>query len=233
MRMQSQDPEHLISTEDIYNKMTRDTFRDQDSFGSDNSEFLTGNNFSLQDKSHLNIQASFINDRIIHTLTVQLQDLLPGAFRIIPQPKQCLSYANLQDWSPGRSYFSVFEMKRTKSVWILHLSRSAGEGLASLSHKKYSRIYSNIYNDLNEADSVIFLETAEMLRKLFNSLLKIWPTNYKLKVDRCRHILHLAFLNGYLKDEPYTVLPFYLRNQFCNGQIQLVLPQKYLNNFSN
>jgi len=129
---------------------------------------------------------------------------------------------------PGRSYFSLFEMQQSKSVWILHLSRSVGEGLASLAHSKNSRNYRNIYHDLREADSVIYLETAEMLRKLFGSLLELWPASDKLKVARCRHILQLGFLQGLAQDEEYVILPFYLDNKDCSGNIHLVLPQRYL-----
>jgi len=119
-------------------------------------------------------------------------------------------------------------MQQSKSVWILHLSRSVGEGLASLAHSKNTRIYRNIYHDLREADSVIYLETAEMLRKLFGSLLELWPASDKLKVARCRHILQLGFLQGLAQDEEYVILPFYLDNKDCSGNIHLVLPQRYL-----
>jgi hypothetical protein len=173
---------------------------------------------------------NLLAQRIVNTLTAQLQAILPGTFRITPLPEQCLSYANLHSWSPGRSYFSLFEMQQSKSVWILHLSRSVGEGLASLSHSKNSRIYSNIYHDLREADSVIYLETAEMLRRLFGSLLELWPASDKLKIARCRHILQLSFLQEVAQDVEYVVLPFYLDNKVCTGDIHLIFPQRHLLN---
>ena len=141
------------------------------------------------------------------------QEFLPGAFRIIPQQNQCLSYANLQSWSPGRSYFSMFEMDQSKSLWFLHLSRSVGEGLAALSHSRNSRIYRSVYQDMRDADSVIFLETAEILRRIFKSLLEIWPASERLKFIKCRHILHLGFLKENVNQDQYLILPFFLDNK--------------------
>ena len=113
-------------------------------------------------------------------------------------------------------------------MWILHFSRSVGEGLASLAHTKSSRYSANIFNELNEADAIIYLEIGEMLRKFFVSLLELWPKSDKLKVNRCRHILQLGFLRNAAQDEKYVVLPFYLDNRECSGDFHLVLPQRYL-----
>jgi len=226
--MQNHIPDQVPSSEEIYNEMIRDTFDVSENYSSQEEESFPGEGFSMQIGSDSDSSDNLLVQRIVNTLTAQLQAILPGAFRITPLPEQCLSYANLHSWSPGRSYFSLFEMQQSKSVWILHLSRSVGEGLASLAHSKNSRIYRNIYHDLREADSVIYLETAEMLRKLFGSLLELWPASDKLKVARCRHILQLGFLQGLAQDEDYVILPFYLDNKDCSGNIHLVLPQRYL-----
>ena len=231
--MQNQIPEQVPSSEDIYEKMTQDTFGVPKIYTGQEEENFFGEDFSIQIGIDSDSKDNLIVNRIVKTLTAELQDFIPGVFRITPLPKQCLSYANLHSWSPGRSYFSLFEMKKTKSVWILHLNRSAGEGLASLSHSKNSRIYNNIYHDLRDADSVIYLETAEMLRKLFNSLLELWPASDNLKVRRCRHILQLGFLKGVDQDEEYVVLPFYLENKVCTGEIDLVLPKLNLLNIAD
>ena len=228
--MQNQITDQAPSSEEIYNEMIRDTFDVSEIYTSQEEESFPGEGFSMQIGSDSDSKDNLLVLRIVNTLTAQLQDILPGAFRINPLPEQCLSYANLHSWSPGRSYFSLFEMQQSKSVWILHLSRSVGEGFASLSHSKNSKIYRNIYNNLREADSVIYLETAEMLRDLFGSLLELWPAIDKLKVARCRHILQLRFLQGLAQDDEYVVLPFYLDNKECSGKINLVLPQRYLLN---
>ncbi|MDG1177456.1 MAG: hypothetical protein P8O73_04080 [SAR324 cluster bacterium] len=210
--------------------MTLDTFGIPEIYKSQEEESFLGEGFSMQIGSDSDSKDNLLAQRIVNTLTAQLQSILPGTFRITPLPEQCLSYANLHSWSPGRSYFSLFEMQQSKSVWILHLSRSVGEGLASLSHSKNSRIYSNIYHDLREADSVIYLETADMLRRLFGSLLELWPASDKLKIARCRHILQLSFLQEVAQDEEYVVLPFYLDNKVCTGDIHLIFPQRHLLN---
>ncbi len=228
--MQNQISDQLSSSEEIYNKMTLDTFGIPEIYKSQEEESFPGEGFSMQIGSDSDSKDNLLAQRIVNTLTAQLQAILPGTFRITPLPEQCLSYANLHSWSPGRSYFSLFEMQQSKSVWILHLSRSVGEGLASLSHSKNSRIYSNIYHDLREADSVIYLETAEMLRRLFGSLLELWPASDKLKIARCRHILQLSFLQEVAQDEEYVVLPFYLDNKVCTGDIHLIFPQRHLLN---
>ena len=193
--MQYQTPDQVPSSEEIYNKMIRATFGESEFYTNQIEEGSTGEGFSTKISNYSDSKDNLLAQRIVNTLTAQLQSILPGTFRITPLPEQCLSYANLHSWSPGRSYFSLFEMQQSKSVWILHLSRSVGEGLASLSHSKNSRIYSNIYHDLREADSVIYLETADMLRRLFGSLLELWPASDKLKIARCRHILQLSFLS--------------------------------------
>ena len=228
--MQNQIPNQVPSSEEIYNEMIRDTFDVSEIYTSQEEDSFPGEGFSMQIDSDSDSKDNLLVQRIVNTLTAQLQDFLPGAFRITPKPEQCLSYANLHSWSPGRSYFSLFEMQQSKSVWILHLSRSVGEGFASLNHRKNSKIYRNIYYDLREADSVIYLEIAEMLRKLFGSLLELWPESDKLKVARCRHILQLGFLQGHAQDDEYVVLPFYLDNNECSGEINLILPQRYLLN---
>ena len=226
--MQYQTPDQVPSSEEIYNKMIRATFREYDEYTTQSEESFTDEGYSTKISNYSDSKDNLLVQNIVNTLTAQLQAFLPGAFRITPLPKQCLSYANLYSWSPGRSYFSLFEIQQPKSVWILHLSRSAGEGLASLSHIKNSRTYRNIYKDLPEADSVIYLETAQMLRRIFNSLLELWPASYKLKVARCRHILQLGFLQEISQNEEYVVLPFYLDNKICNGEINFVFPQRYL-----
>ena len=232
--MQNQISDQVPSSEEIYNRMIRDTFEVSEMDTSQGEDCSPGEGFSKQIRSDSDSKDNLLVQRIINTLTTQLQDFLPGAFRITPLPEQCLSYANLHSWSPGRSYFSLFEMQQSKSVWILNLSRQVGEGFASLAHSKNSKIYSNIYHDLLEADSVIYLETGEMLRKLFGSLLELWPACDKLKVARCRHILQLRFLQGLAQaqdqDHEYVVLPFYLDNNECSGEINLIFPQRYLLN---
>ena len=226
--MQNQIPDQVPSPEEIYNKMIRDTFGVSEINTSQEEDSFPGEGFSMQIGSDSDSKDNLLVQKIVNTLTAQLQDFLPGAFKITPLPKQCLSHANLHSWSPGRSYFSLFEMEQSKSVWILHLSRSVGEGFASLSHSKSSKIYRNIYHNLREADSVIYLETAEMLRDLFGSLLELWPAIDKLKVARCRHILQLGFLQGIGQDKEYVVLPFYLDNNECFGEINLLFPKRYL-----
>ena len=228
--MQNKIPDQVPSSEEIYNRMIRDTFDISEIYNSQEEDSFPGEGFSMQIDSESDSKDNLLVLRIVNTLTAQLQDFLPGAFRITPLPEQCLSYANLHSWSPGRSYFSLFEMQQSKSVWILNLSRPVGEGFASLSHSKNSKIYSNIYHDLLEADSVIYLETGEMLRKLFGSLLELWPASDKVKVARCRHILQLGFLQSLAQDDEYVVLPFYLENNECSGEINLVFPQRYLLN---
>ena len=228
--MQNQIYDNNLSSEDLYQEMIRDTFCMFENDISADTESFPGSGFSVQIDNNSASKDNLFVQSIVNTLTAQLQAFLPGAFRITPKPEQCLSYANLQSWSPGRSYFSMFEMKQSKTVWILHLSRSVGEGLASLVHNNNSRIYRNIYLDLNEADSVIYLEIGAMLRKLFGSLLELWPPSENLKVARSRHILQLGFLQGLSQDEEYVVFPFYLDNKDCSGDINLVFPQRFLLN---
>jgi len=127
--MQNHIPDQVPSSEEIYNEMIRDTFDVSENYSSQEEESFPGEGFSMQIGSDSDSSDNLLVQRIVNTLTAQLQAILPGAFRITPLPEQCLSYANLHSWSPGRSYFSLFEMQQSKSVWILHLSRSVGHCL--------------------------------------------------------------------------------------------------------
>ena len=226
--MQNQNSNNENSSEKIYQAMIRETFDVPEIKNSQEAEDFPGAGFSKQIVPVNEYKDNLLIQRLINILTAQLQTLLPGAFRITVETGLCLSYANLPSWSPGRSYFSLFEMKQSRSVWILHFSRSVGEGLASLAYTKNSQYSTNIFNELNEADSIIYLEIGEMLRKFFVSMLELWPKSDKLKVKRCRHTLQLSFLRDATQDEKYVVLPFYLDNRECSGDFHLVFPQRYL-----
>ena len=226
--MQSQGPDKENYSEEIYQRMIEEIFDVPDVEKSRTTKNFLGAGFSnqiLQDTESID---NILSQKLINTLTAQLQSVLPGAFRITINPEQCLSCANLQSWSPGRSYFSLFEMKHTRSVWILHLSRSVGEGLASLTHHRNTPEKSNVFIDLREADSLIYLEIGELLRGVFNSIIELWPESEKLKVARFRHILQLVFLNDSIKEDEYVIIPFQLHNRECSGEFHLVFPQRHL-----
>ena len=226
--MQSQGSDKENYSEEIYQRMIEEIFDVPDVEKSRTTKNFLGAGFSnqiLQDTESID---NILSQKLINTLTAQLQSVLPGAFRITTNPEQCLSCANLQSWSPGRSYYSLFEMKHTRSVWILHLSRSVGEGLASLAHHRNTPEKSNVFIDLREADSLIYLEIGELLRGVFNSIIELWPESEKLKVARFRHILQLVFLNDSIKEDEYVIIPFQLDNRECSGEFHLVFPQRHL-----
>ena len=214
-----------ISSEEILQQMIRETFDVSKIEKTVTDENFPGTDFSQQIESES--KENLLVQRLVNLLTAQLQTILPGAFRITSETEQCLSYANLRNWSPGRSYFSLFEMKHSNSVWILHFSRTVGEGLASLVNAKSSQNHTKVFSDLREADSITYLEIGEILRKFFDSLLELWPKNGKLQVASCRHVLQLGFLSDAVKDENYIVLPFYLDNRECSGEFHLVFPHRY------
>ena len=226
MKSQASDKENY--SEEIYQRMIEEVFGVSEIKKSRATKNFLGAEFSnqiLQDTEPID---NLLSQRLINTLTAQLQSVLPGAFRITTNPEQCLSCANLQSWSPGRSYYSLFEMKHTRSVWILHLSRSVGEGLASLVHQKNAPDKSNIFISLREADSLIYLEIGELLRGVFNNIIELWPESEKLKVSRFRHILQLIFLNDTIQEDEYVIIPFQLHNRECSGEFHLVFPQRHL-----
>ena len=226
--MHSQNPDKENYSEEIYQHMIEEVFNFTEVEKTLETKNFLGAGFSnqiLQETVSIN---NFFSQKLINTMTAQFQSILPGAFRITTNPEQCLSCANLQSWSPGRSYYSLFEMKHTRSVWILHLSRSVGEGLASLVHHRNTPEKSNVFIDLREADSLIYLEIGELLREIFNSIIELWPESEKLKVARFRHILQLVFLNDSIKEDEYVIIPFQLHNKECSGEFHLVFPQRHL-----
>ena len=226
--MHSQGPDKENNSEEIYQHMIEEVFDVPEVEKARTTKNFLGAGFSnqiLQDTESID---NLLSQRLINTLTAQLQSVLPGAFRITTNPEQCLSCANLQSWSPGRSYYSLFEMKHSRSVWILHLSRSVGEGLASLAHQRNASENSKGFVDLREADSMIYLEIGELLRGVFTSIIELWPESEKLKVSRFRHILQLIFMNDSIQEDEYVIIPFQLDNRECSGEFHLVFPQKHL-----
>ena len=226
--MKSLGPEKVNNSEEIYQRMSEEIFDVPTAEKVFPKKNFLGSGFSNQIMKDTESIDNLLSQRLINTLTAQLQSVLPGAFRITTNPEQCLSCANLQSWSPGRSYYSLFQMKHTRSVWILHLSRSVGEGLASLVHQRNTPDKSNVFIGLREADSLIYLEIGELLRGVFNSIIELWPESEKLKVSRCRHILQLIFLNDSIQEDDYVIIPFQLDNRECSGEFHLVFPQKHI-----
>ena len=226
--MQSQGQEKENNSEEIYQHMIEEVFDVPEVEKASVTKNFSGSGFSNQILQKTESIDSFLSQRLIQTLTAQLQSILPGAFRITTNPEQCLSCANLQSWSPGRSYYSLFEMKYTSSVWILHLSRSVGEGLASLVHQRDTPEKSNVFFGLREADSLIYLEIGELIRGIFNSIIGLWPESEKLKVSRFRHILQLVFLKDSIQKDEYVIIPYQLDNRECSGEFNLIFPQKHL-----
>ena len=226
--MHSQDPDKENDSEEIYQQMIEEVFNFTEVEKTLETKNFLGAGFSnqiLQETVSIN---NFFSQKLINTMTAQFQSILPGAFRITTNPEQCLSCANLQNWSPGRSYYSLFEMKNTKSIWILHLSRSVGEGIASLVNKRNTPHDKNAFFGLREADSLIYLEIGELLRGFFNSIIELWPESEKLNVSRCRHILQLVFLNNPIHEDEYVIISFQLDNRECSGEFHLVFPQRHL-----
>ncbi len=226
--MQSQGTDKENSLEEIYQHMIEEVFNFPENEKTPVTKNFLGAGFSNQIQQDTQSINNLFSQKLINTITAQFQSVLPGAFRITTNPEQCLSCANLLSWSPGRSYYSLFEMKQTKSVWILHLSRSVGEGLASLVHQRNATYKSDAFVSLREADSLIYLEIGELLRGIFNNIIKLWPESEKLNVSRCRHILQLVFLNNSIREDEYVIISFQLDNRECSGEFHLVFPQRYL-----
>ena len=93
--MQNQIPDKVSSSEEIYNKIIRDTFDVPEIYTSQEEDSFSGKGFSMQIGRDSDSKDNFIVHKIVNTLTSQLLDFLPGAFKITPLPEQCRSYANL------------------------------------------------------------------------------------------------------------------------------------------
>ncbi len=226
--MQSQFLEKENNSEEIYRRMIEEIFDDPEVEKNYSEKNSIGAGLSNQNLQYTISKENLLSQKLINTLTAQLQSILPGAFRITTNSKQCLSCANLQNWSPGRSYYSIFEMKHTNSIWILHLSRPVGEGLAYLTYHKNAHQKNKIFIDLREADSLIYLEIGEFVRGVFKSIIELWPNSEKLEISSYRHILQLLFLNNSIQEDQYLIMPFQLDNRECSGEFHLVFPQRHL-----
>ncbi len=226
--MQNQPEKKESNWEEIYQEMTRDAFGIYPKEKSPVNENILYQKFIKKVDNINESKYDLLRQKLLNTFTAEFQSILPGAFQITPQTIQCLSYANLHRWSPGRAYFSLFEMKKSKSVWILHLSRSVAEGIAYLVREENYGTAINIFSDLKEADSLIYLEIGEILRRLFANILKIWDKSDELCILRCLHILQLGFQKGVRLNEQYMIFPFNLKNSQCKGDFHIIFPSKYL-----
>ena len=106
--MQNQNSQNENSSEKIYQTMIRETFDIPEIEKSQETEDFPGAGFSKQIVLDHGSKDNLLVQRLVNILTAQLQTLLPGAFRITAETGLCLSYANLNNWSPGRSYFSYY-----------------------------------------------------------------------------------------------------------------------------
>ena len=98
--MQSQGSDKVNNSEEIYQHMIEEVFDVFEVEKTNATNNFLGAGFSnqiLQDTKSID---NLLSQRLINTLTAQLQSVLPGAFRITTNPEQCLSCANLQSWSP-------------------------------------------------------------------------------------------------------------------------------------
>ena len=116
--MQSLGPDKENNSEEIYQRMIEEVFEVSEVEKAHATKNFLGVGFSNQILQKTKSIDNLLSQTLINTITAQLQSVLPGAFRITINPEQCLSCANLQSWSPGRSYYSLFEMKHNNSVWI-------------------------------------------------------------------------------------------------------------------
>ncbi len=162
-------------------------------------------------------------------LKTQLQPHLPEPIQLSALPEECLSYANLKKLAPGRSYFSLFAVDKPDNIWVLHLERSVGEGLAYwVSQNKYAQKHAEIFKKLREADSMVFLEIGQIQKKIFEALLSSWPMVQNTKIVRTRHLLQLNHIHGVDPNEECVIQPFFLQNSVFKGKIHLVFPRQYI-----
>ena len=93
--MQSQGPDKGNNSEEIYQHMIEEVFDVPEVEKTRSAKNFLGVGFSnqiLQDTKSID---NLLSQRLINTMTAQLQTVLPGAFRITTNPEQCLSCANL------------------------------------------------------------------------------------------------------------------------------------------
>ncbi len=165
-----------------------------------------------------------IADRLSAYLRLILMQVLPRKLRIEFKHQFQITYQDLTQLFPQRSYFSMIWVQPHNTVWFMHLNRSLAEGLAG---RKYNLEFGSSgkrWHEVTDADSGIYLEIGEILRRCFHGIPRSWSQKGNLEIDRFKHMLKPGHLDEVEPEDLYVVQEFQIIHPELRGCLHLGIP---------
>ena len=165
-----------------------------------------------------------IADRLSAYLRLILMQVLPRQLQIEFKRQFQTTYQDLTEIFPRRSYFSMIWVQPHNTVWFMHLDRSLAEGLAG---RKYNLEFGSSgkrWHEVTEADSGIYLEIGEILRRCFQVIPRSWSQKGSLEIDRFKHMLQPGYLDEVEPEDLYVIQEFQVNHPELRGSFHLGIP---------
>ena len=165
-----------------------------------------------------------IADRLSAYLRLILMQVLPRQLQIEYKRQFQTTYQDLTEIFPQRSYFSMIWVQPHNTVWFMHLDRSLAEGLAG---RKYNLEFGSSgkrWHEVTEADSGIYLEIGEILRRCFHGIPRSWSQKGSLEIDRFKHMLQPGYLDEVEPEDLYVIQEFQVNHPELRGSFHLGIP---------
>ncbi len=165
-----------------------------------------------------------IADRLSAYLRLILMQVLPRQLQIEFKRQFQITYQDLTEIFPRRSYFSMIWVQPHNTVWFMHLDRSLAEGLAC---RKYNLEFGSSgkrWHEVTEADSGIYLEIGEILRRCFHGIPRSWSQKGSLEIDRFKHMLQPGYLDEVEPEDLYVIQEFQVNHPELRGSFHLGIP---------
>jgi len=165
-----------------------------------------------------------IADRLSAYLRLILMQVLPRQLQIEFKRQFQTTYQDLTVIFPRRSYFSMIWVQPHNTVWFMHLDRSLAEGLAG---RKYNLEFGSSgkrWHEVTEADSGIYLEIGEILRRCFHGIPRSWSQKGSLEIDRFKHMLQPGYLDEVEPEDLYVIQEFQVNHPELRGSFHLGIP---------
>ena len=165
-----------------------------------------------------------IADRLSAYLRLILMQVLPRQLQIEFKYQFQITYQDLTQLFPRRSYFSMIWVQPHNTVWFMHLNRSLAEGLAG---RKYNLEFGSSgkrWHEVTDADSGIYLEIGEILRRCFHGIPRSWSQKGNLEIDRFKHMLQPGHLDEVEPEDLYVVQEFQINHPELCGCLHLGIP---------
>jgi flagellar motor switch protein FliM len=165
-----------------------------------------------------------IADRLSAYLRLILMQVLPRQLQIEFKSQYQITYQDLTQLFPRRSYFSMIWVQPQNTVWFMHLDRSLAEGLAG---RKYNLEFGSTgkrWHEVTDANSGIYLEIGEILRRCFYGIPRSWSQKGNLETDRFKHMLQPGYLDEVEPEDLYVVQEFNISHPELRGCLHLGIP---------